>query len=104
LPEQEEDNTGAAEGKRESGARGERFEERGKNWCCNKSMSSECCENDSDLRMNAGIQPDTGLGWVKGRRDTPCGRVRGSSWVRSRLAREQRSCGGIRVVGIADVT
>ena len=48
LVEQEEDNTSAAEGKRESGALGECFEELAEEVVCNKS--AECCEYDGELR------------------------------------------------------
>jgi hypothetical protein len=35
---------------------------RGKGWCCNKSMSLECCKHDSDLRTTVGIQSRMGKG------------------------------------------
>ena len=59
-------NTGAAEGKRgrSGGVRRAFLRSRGKRWCCNKSKSSECREDESDLRTSTGIQVSR---WIKGR-------------------------------------
>jgi hypothetical protein len=66
LLEQEDDNSGAAEGKRESGALGAGFEGQGGRgdvvMCYNASKSSECCEYESDLRTTASIQSRMGEG------------------------------------------
>jgi len=35
---------------------------RGKGWCCNKSVSLECCKHDSDFRTTVGIQSRMGKG------------------------------------------
>ena len=54
LLEQEEDNRGAAEGKSESRALEECFEERSHD--CNVVLSSDCCKHNCNLRTTADRQ------------------------------------------------
>jgi hypothetical protein len=70
---------------------------RGKKWCCHECKSSECCEHESDLRTTAGIR----VGWVRGRRDTPCGRVGGTvvrEYALDQLERKRSPLGPIACV------
>jgi hypothetical protein len=73
MLESKEDNAGVAERKWEGGAPESILRSRGKRWRCDKSKGSECCEREDDLSNCWHI----GLGWVKGRRDTPHERIYG---------------------------